>query len=413
MSAVCVAGGRSAGRLPSAIGWGRRVDRIHEKPSLHGTAADTLRSMLEDGEDIHFLLALVEASTGLRDLTAQRDLGGSYSSNILATGSAWTRPVVVRIHQDFVTPERLAAEQVARRALAAEGIPVALPYELTAGETSARLIDGRMLEVEPFVDAPDRMDTPDRLVTGAGVLARVHDALRRAELPDAARIARYANHLPTELAAPRVAAGAERIRSWGDAGLSAFAGEVTVHIEDVVARESAFVPTLPRQIVHGDFWDNNVLFRDGQVAVVLDLGFMARRARIDDLAYPMNAWLLRDGHGLPGPEDLDLFARMCDAYDDQAMCPLSVEERAGLPLAVARQPAWSVGRWVLELEDDEARDHARSARDEFPVSRAVLELADQWAACLTSAAARRKRDQDARDAPSTGRRSSGPSPTPP
>ena len=39
-----------------------------------------------------------------------------------------------------------------------------------------------------------------------------------------------------------------------------------------------------RQLVHGDFWDNNVKFSGDDVAGILDLDFMEERPRIDDLA---------------------------------------------------------------------------------------------------------------------------------
>lgn len=45
-----------------------------------------------------------------------------------------------------------------------------------------------------------------------------------------------------------------------------------------------YVGVLPRQLVHGDFWDNNVRFRDLDIVAVLDLDFMEERPRIDDLA---------------------------------------------------------------------------------------------------------------------------------
>ena len=47
-------------------------------------------------------------------------------------------------------------------------------------------------------------------------------------------------------------------------------------------------------------------FADHAVVAVLDFGFMAERARLDDLALPIWFWLLRAGKPTPGPEDLDL-----------------------------------------------------------------------------------------------------------
>jgi Ser/Thr protein kinase RdoA (MazF antagonist) len=38
------------------------------------------------------------------------------------------------------------------------------------------------------------------------------------------------------------------------------------------------------QLVHGDFWDNNVYFRSEKLVAVTDLDFMGKRPRIDDLA---------------------------------------------------------------------------------------------------------------------------------
>src|SRR5262249_9940899 len=111
---------------------------------------------------------------------------------------------------------------------------------------------------------------------------------------------------------------------------------------------------LPRQLVHGDFWDNNVFFRAGRVALVVDFDFMGERARLDDLAltlyfasWPFSARPVSD-------ERLARLRRLVDAYDQGLADPLTPAERAALPLAIARQPLWAVGRW-LALLDDEAR----------------------------------------------------------
>ena len=54
--------------------------------------------------------------------------------------------------------------------------------------------------------------------------------------------------------------------------------------ELVAAGEADLTAGLPRQLVHGDFWDDNVFFRGEDPLFVADFAFMAERARIDDLA---------------------------------------------------------------------------------------------------------------------------------
>jgi len=54
--------------------------------------------------------------------------------------------------------------------------------------------------------------------------------------------------------------------------------------ELVAAGEAGLVAGLPRQLVHGDFWDDNVFFQGETLVFAADFAFMAERARIDDLA---------------------------------------------------------------------------------------------------------------------------------
>ena len=70
---------------------------------------------------------------------------------------------------------------------------------------------------------------------------------------------------------------------------------------------------------------------------------------------------------------------LVDAYDSGLNDPLTGAERAALPLAIARQPLWSVGGWVALLDDEgSARQHAAGAgRDVEWALRIVCEI-DRW-----------------------------------
>lgn len=328
------------------------------------------------------LAAEIGERYGLGRPQGWRDLGGSFTTNLLLEFGEVAR--VARIHRDWTTPERLTALQGARRAIAAAGVPTVTPLPDPTGNTMITVDSGRLVELEPFVSWNRRMNTPELLRIGFGVLARVHDALRTADLPAAAGTVAYANHLPSADAAALTREGAERMRSWRDPTLGDFPDAVVRHVDTVTALESELADDQHRQLVHGDFWDNNVLFADDQLAAVIDVDFMAERWRIDDLALTVYFYLLEPGRGLPDADDQRMVAEFVDRYDSCTSLPLSKAERLALPLAVARQPAWSAGRWIRELDDDGARHHAADAARELPVAETVLRDLRAWQHALTT-----------------------------
>ena len=315
--------------------------------------------------------------SGLPGLAGWQDLGGSWSTNIAARQHGAAEALVFRIHQRFVTEDRLLAEQRTRRALASVGLPTVSSLPAFQGSTMARLRGGNLVEVEPLIGSDAKMDSPERLIQGFGLLGVLHDALRSVPLPAAASSVTYANHLEAHLAEERTRAGTGRIKSWRLPELDMFADCLPAHITSVLDQEAEFRYDQHRQVVHGDFWDNNVLFVDGEVAAVLDFGFMAERARIDDLALPIWFYLLDQAPS--DPAVIDVVAAMVGAYDHSTCSPLTAAERLSLPLVLARQPAWMVGRWVLLDENEErAQTHARRAAAEFAVAVGILDRLGDW-----------------------------------
>jgi Ser/Thr protein kinase RdoA (MazF antagonist) len=82
-----------------------------------------------------------------------------------------------------------------------------------------------------------------------------------------------------------VAAGTRRIRAWQPTSAEARLADLADELALTLAGWEHDHPRPPRrQLVHGDFWDNNVRFRDRQVALVTDFDFLGERPRTDDLA---------------------------------------------------------------------------------------------------------------------------------
>jgi homoserine kinase type II len=309
-----------------------------------------------------------------------RDLGGSWATNLLAVGPGGGWGTVFRVHRLSTTAARLHAEQETRRVLASAGIPTVQPLAVFDGDEVGQLRTGHLIEAERFVASDAQMNSPDLLIRGFSMLGAIHRCLRRSELPAAAYTVTHANHVSAHRALAATTAGAQRIRRWAEPALTRYADAVVEHIGRVSAAEEQLEQRC--QVIHGDFWDNNVLFTGSRVAAVLDFGFMAERARVDDLALPIWFYLLEPGHGPPNVDDAEVVAAMLDAYD-RAGEPLSREERLAVPLAIARQPAWSVGHWVLQLDEQRAINHAREAAREMPVAQAILRELNDWQRTLT------------------------------
>jgi homoserine kinase type II len=137
----------------------------------------------------------------------------------------------------------------------------------------------------------------------------------------------------------------------------------------------AVVPTLPAQIIHGDFALSNVLVHDGRVAAVLDFEVARTGPRVDD---PVAAIGVTTRFGTPG--DLDRLAALRRGY--ARAVTLSPAEEAAIPTLLrnrALQSAvWRAGRWRLGLAGlDEVR-HRLERGVELERWLARPEFADLW-----------------------------------
>lgn len=313
---------------------------------------------------------------GLPPVESWSDIQVGWTTNVLLE-TGMTR-LVARIHRESTSVERIQAMQAARTALADGGIPAVRPIQARDGATTMRLTSGRLVELEDFVEWDTKMNTTLSLRPGHALMAQMDDVLRTSSLPAAADHMPDANHISSEDALSATRHGAERIRGWGRPEVSGFADDVVAHVDAVVRAEEPLRQHQLVQHTHGDFWDNNVLFASTAPVLLLDFDFLALRPRVDDSALTAYFYLLGPGMRESREENRQNLRSFLDAYDAAASIPLAPEERAAFPLAIARQPAWSVGGWVLKYGEGRAVAHALDAASEFPVAKSVLDNLGQW-----------------------------------
>ena len=306
------------------------------------------------------------------------DLGGSANLNLLV-GGRW----VVRVYRPYVTPARLDAINIARAALALGGVPTSKALPSLDGRPWTTLA-GRLVEVEPYIRSDGIMDSWERLEAAIPLLGRAHAVLARVDLDQAARRPEFVNHVEPEEALAWATRAARRIETWDPTAAEKELAVTVVELaQRLAAAERALIPDLPRQLVHGDFWDNNVLFRDGSVVLVSDLDFMGERARIDDLAltlYFASLDFLRD---IVADEQPRCLARLVDAYDSGLEHKLTDRERLALPLALARQPLWAAGKWLASLDTEEtARRLATGVASDVTWALTIVQALPRWQAAF-------------------------------
>lgn len=318
-------------------------------------------------------IAHAVAQTWGCDLGRAIPLGGSTGLILLA--GIGDRRVVVRVHRGHVTVARVEALQLAREIAATANVPTAAAITGRRGERSIA-VDSCVIEVEEFVPSDAKMDALPRIEAAMPMLGRLHDALEAADLPDEADQVVFANYLSAHEVARRTAVGSARIRTLNEE-LRTPADAADALADELAGRTRAF-EALRLQWCHGDFWDDNVLFRGDEIALVADFGFMGRRPRVDDLALTLyfTLWdLVTAGHD----DCLRTLAALVDGYDKGTRRPLSDVERDALPLSIARQPLWSVGVWAAELDDPKTVvAHLRGHDAALMIARHIIDDVDRW-----------------------------------
>lgn len=331
-----------------------------------------LRAVATEG-----LLAAVASNYGLPPtaVAAATDLGGS--SNLNLRIRADDGDYVVRVYRSHVSDDRLRAIHDVRRTMAMSGVPCGGQVATTDGLPFLR-VDDRLVEVEQYIDHDAEMDTWKRLELGLGLLGRMHAAIDPNQVAAAGRTAMFANYVSAEQTVACVAAGTQRLRDWGGES-ERTAADLAADLAAAVA--SAELPSrtrLPIALAHGDFWDNNVLFRSGNLVFVTDFDYMGVRPRIDDLALTLYFTCLQFPDEHTG-NLLKHLLRLLEAYDSAATQRLSDLERQALPKAIARQPLWSIGVWVANLDDETvARGHAAETVPELEWARSVMANLHEW-----------------------------------
>jgi Ser/Thr protein kinase RdoA (MazF antagonist) len=279
------------------------------------------------------LTETIRRQYGLTLLEVDRDLGGGYNLNLLV--HADPGDLVIRVYQPWLPQARLAALHQVRRYLEAQGWPVAPLRPADDGRGFVRVAD-RLAEVEGYVPGGSPMNTWQALRAGMSWFARLHDALAGMPIPEAASVAPVANHVAADRVLGLVETASRSIAGWGLSELEQQYLRAAGRLAEKLAARETFA--VSRQLVHGDFWDNNVFLERGRLVLLADFDFLGVRPRVDDLALTLFFANEQVGRKDRSADRVAQLKRLVDTYDRALERPLSPQERADLPYAMARSP---------------------------------------------------------------------------
>lgn len=283
-----------------------------------------------------------------------RDLGGAFSLNLHIR----EQDLVMRVHAGDVSRRRLAALQVLRQQLAAQGLRVGEPIPWR-GSTLIQC-GGRWAELEPFI--PHEM-LPFTLASYPWLfrsLGELHRALERCDV-SVPRPA-FSTYGPpgtllrwlrmTEVTVRNDPEADEVVRRLRPMLMS-------LHRQWIPARE------LPVRIVHGDGKLRNIVRSMTGKTVYLDFGFAAFRPRVHELGYALVRMTLSLGAGetpdAPSQFMWECIPSLIATYEEAGGSALTEREwQALIPSMVATclfQPAmvWCLPGAVDAIRDDERR----------------------------------------------------------
>jgi homoserine kinase type II len=234
------------------------------------------------------------------------------------------------------------------------GVPTPAPLARREGAFIGQLA-GKPAALFPWRDGDMRClakVTPDDGRALGAALARLHEA------------ARDAPRSPGRFEPEDLRARLERIERSGHAHLAAEAGP----LRDKLARwERLRAPDLPRGLIHGDVFRDNVLWLpDGELSAILDFESASDGALAYDLLVTILAWAFRD--------EIDLGVARAIASGYEGVRPLSAGERRGL---LAEGAIAAIRFTVTRITDEAMRalDEGRPPRADKDYRRFLRRLA--------------------------------------
>jgi Ser/Thr protein kinase RdoA (MazF antagonist) len=259
------------------------------------------------------------------------DLGGVMSLNVRLD----TAGLVLRVHQPFVSRQRLLAVQEVRRRLASQGLVVPAPARWN--NTTVFRCRSRWAELEEYLPHERLAPTLSSYEWMFGAMGALHGALTQLDLA-----------VPRPLVATY--APPSSLRRWLPVTETAVQGDPEAALAARLLRELVqqlqrrWLPAteLPMQLVHGDAGLRNVCrIADGRT-VYFDFGFLARRPRIHELAYALAFMFLALG-AQQAPESFawEDIPRLVEAYEATAPARLTPAERRALAPYTASIPLYA------------------------------------------------------------------------
>ncbi len=321
------------------------------------------------------LLDHIRKAYSLAGVEVTMELGGVRNFNVLVTTGYGM--FIVRVHPPSLNLDRLLALQGARRTLAGQGIPCTVVRPTRTGESWTRF-EGQLVELGAYVDSTAQMDTWPRLEAGLPLLGRIHAVFRTLSLPSGRRPANAPYPAANEVSEWTNRAVA-RLRTFpSDPAQERFVESATNLSRLLQKLEDPSRCRFPAQLVHGDFWGRSVLFRNGKVALVTGFDLMTERPRIEDLAWTLY-WANRSA-----PEDrlsgrrIRRLRGLVEDYVRGLGEPLSADERASLPLALARIPLYPMRDLASLARKEDTLAPIEEGQPELEWAIAVLDDLRRW-----------------------------------
>src|SRR5690606_34640086 len=112
------------------------------------------------------------------------------------------------------------------------------------------------------------MNSWNYLMNGLPRLGLIHSILQNIESSASRETPPVANYNDQENVMNMTWRGTNRIRRWNQSSENTkLADAAELLAQSIITTD---IPLLPKQIVHGDYWDNNVFFKDERIVLVND-----------------------------------------------------------------------------------------------------------------------------------------------